>query len=594
MSSAYLKTPQIPLSLVLLHEITDTFLASVRSVGTAVTLALVGVYMHRRKLVEGNGKRTLALLSQQVTFPLFLFTKIVYCNQDWSSEACPNITSSLHTVWFLLFWPLVVVGCGLLVGSFVVRVSDTPIHQRRACLAAVAFGNSSGLPITLLTVVHANFPATSDLGRIDPTLFLSIYLLIYPMLQWGIGGSLLAPYDEEEAKRSRSDSSDENNGYAAANHGTFAHATTAIPQMPPPRQFGTAGPRRSSAAEKSLSQTLSEAFCHNVLNNKNRSQSQTTHPSNDHAERNISSLDEGNYISEVDLMQLGKDATNDEMDFQQLSLSVYQGTMKGPQTPESDTSDDESSDSPSSNAVKHQLMQRDAEVGYSIDERRSLLARAQCDSQSKPALHQFDTDTVYSMVQTILQRSLQPPVIGSLLGVFVALIHPLRGIFVDVETRSSRATLQWFFDGLYAVGLSAVPLNMMILGCNISASLGNSKTMVYHSDDRIRAGLLSWKTMVWIAIGKLLILPLVGISLCYCLKKYVWKLPDDIDGAVYLVLMIVFLTPTANNVMVIVELGLSTGAKEGIAQAIALQYAFAPLVLSITMTMAIGVASDWS
>jgi hypothetical protein len=64
----------------------ETFFASVRSVGTAVTLASVGVYLHRRGFVEGTGKRTLALLSQQVTFPLFLFTKIVYCNQDWSSQ----------------------------------------------------------------------------------------------------------------------------------------------------------------------------------------------------------------------------------------------------------------------------------------------------------------------------------------------------------------------------------------------------------------------------------------------------------------------------------------------------------------------------
>jgi predicted permease len=70
----------------LLANIYDTFLASVKSVGTAVTLAGVGVYLHRRGVVEGHGKRTLALLSQQVTFPLFLFTKIVYCNQDWSQE----------------------------------------------------------------------------------------------------------------------------------------------------------------------------------------------------------------------------------------------------------------------------------------------------------------------------------------------------------------------------------------------------------------------------------------------------------------------------------------------------------------------------
>jgi hypothetical protein len=58
--------------------------------------------------------------------------------------------------------------------------------------------------------------------------------------------------------------------------------------------------------------------------------------------------------------------------------------------------------------------------------------------------------------------------------------------------------------------------------------------------------------------------------------------------------MIVFITPTANkNVMVMVELS-GSNAKEGIARVIALQYAVAPVILSLAMTVTIGVASDWS
>jgi hypothetical protein len=64
-------------------QIYSTFLASIRSVGTACTLAVVGIYLHRSGYVVGEGKRTLALISQQVTIPLFLFTKVIYCNQDW-------------------------------------------------------------------------------------------------------------------------------------------------------------------------------------------------------------------------------------------------------------------------------------------------------------------------------------------------------------------------------------------------------------------------------------------------------------------------------------------------------------------------------
>lgn len=58
-------------------------------------------------------------------------------------------------------------------------------------------------------------------------------------------------------------------------------------------------------------------------------------------------------------------------------------------------------------------------------------------------------------------------------------------------------------------------------------------------------------------------------------------------------MMIVFITPTANNVMVMVELS-GSNTKEGIARVIALQYALAPVILSATMSVTIGIASSWS
>jgi len=64
------------------------------------------------------------------------------------------------------------------VGQLVVKLTGAPKHQTPSILAATAFANNTALPITLLAVVHANFPSTSDLGRIDPTLFLSVYLCV--------------------------------------------------------------------------------------------------------------------------------------------------------------------------------------------------------------------------------------------------------------------------------------------------------------------------------------------------------------------------------------------------------------------------------
>lgn len=156
-------------------------------------MATAGFYLHRRGIIAASEKKALARISQQVTIPCLFFTKIINCPQNFSYKKCPNFSDNLADVWWLLFWPLFVVGCGLLVGEVAVFLSHTPKQQRPSVLAAVAFANSTGLPITLLTVIHANFPPTSEIGRVDPNLFLSVYLILYPVLQWGVGWWLLSP-----------------------------------------------------------------------------------------------------------------------------------------------------------------------------------------------------------------------------------------------------------------------------------------------------------------------------------------------------------------------------------------------------------------
>ncbi len=164
-----------------MDSLSSTFFAALRSVGTA------------SKFVGASGKKALARMSQQVTIPCLFFTKIVDCPQNFSADKCPSFTDNLSDVWVLLFWPVYVVACGLLVGELAARISSTPKRQRPSVLAACAFANSTGLPITLLTVIHSNFPVTSEIGKVDPNLFLSVYLILYPVLQWGVGGWLLSP-----------------------------------------------------------------------------------------------------------------------------------------------------------------------------------------------------------------------------------------------------------------------------------------------------------------------------------------------------------------------------------------------------------------
>mmetsp|Transcript_34428 Transcript_34428/g.82985 ORF Transcript_34428/g.82985 Transcript_34428/m.82985 type:complete len:87 (-) Transcript_34428:80-340(-) len=85
-------------------------------------------------------------------------------------------------------------------------------------------------------------------------------------------------------------------------------------------------------------------------------------------------------------------------------------------------------------------------------------------------------------------------------------------------------------------------------------------------------------------------MPIVGFISAYLLSL-VYKVPQEIASSFYLVLIVVFLCPTANNVMVMVELS-GSGSKEGMARIIAFQYMVAPIVLSLTVTIAVFMATS--
>jgi len=549
-------------------SIYETFTAAVRCVGTACTLAAVGVYLHRRGfLAAGEGKRALALISQQVTFPLFLFTKIIFCNQDWSDKPCPDVTKSLGDVWMLLWWPIVVVGSGILIGYLVACVCETPKNQVRAVLVACGFGNSTGLPITILTVIHANFPETSDLGRIDPTLFLSVYLLLYPVLQWGIGGWLLAPEETEHVDH------EESNEGEAENHEDMVVVDQQVPNN------ADQGPSSSRSHHHRRMSSLGDTLRHNVLNNRELAD---IYVSQRHG---LTSNDEGMYMSEINLASLGEVS-----DGENPTASI--GENAGADRDDSSTGMPQGDDTEETPLVSQQpLNGYYGIVPYPPPPTAGFPPPLSAPKRELSDSKYYDVDNVCEACKNVMSRCFQPPVVGAILGIIVAAIEPLRGVFVDLEDRASHAPLQWLFDGLYSVGLAAVPINMMILGCNLSAS-----QMTFAKAREVNGltdALLPWKTMVGIVVGKMIVQPAFGILLCFVLRTYFWDIPDEIDGSFYLVLMIVFLTPTANNVMVMVELS-GSGAKEGIAAVIAMQYAVAPLILSLTMTVAVGFASNWS
>jgi predicted permease len=606
------------------ETVLSTFMASIKSVGTACTLASLGIYLHQCGFIVGNGKRTLALISQQVTIPLLFFTKILYCNQDWSTDPCPNVTDSLNDAWILLVWPIWVCSSGLVVGYIVTILANVPKHQCNSIMASIAFGNSTGLPITLLTVIHANFGSSSVLGSVDPTLFLSVYLVIYPILQWGLGGMLLAPpssptttdtkkrkqsslvrktssVTETEAESSDDDNNDDGMEMEAGNN-------TII------------GMKRQLSMKSSIRQKL----VHNVINcNKMSNEKyQITH-------RGLECVDASMYISiQENLNRWGKPVyrtarkgsfygdSDDQIEIDDDNTALEE-CMNMNMTTRTESGADIGMDMDiSEQDVPHQRHHDDNNnTKTTIDESSALLTtttKTSCDSTKRYSNvssskgeggrggvvneENNKEKVLMDTIRLILKRCFQPPVIAALLGLLFASFPILRGILVDIDDRNGTAPFQWFFDGLYEIGQSAVPINMMILGCNLSASYmleqeqepsSTSSSSNSNSNSNSNNKFFSNKASLYVVIGKMIVMPIVGV-LSTLLLQTVYTVSEEIAGGLYLVLLIVFLCPTANNVMVMVELSSGGsgggGSKEGMARIIAYQYAVAPIVLSGTVT----------
>jgi len=79
-------------------------------------------------------------------------------------------------------------------------------------------------------------------------------------------------------------------------------------------------------------------------------------------------------------------------------------------------------------------------------------------------------------------------------------------------------------------------------------------------------------------------------NVCFTCLDYL-----EMSPSIYLVMMIVFITPTANNVMVMVELcqGDNPGIKEILSILIGWQYLCAPLFLSINVAILVKLVHEW-
>ena len=169
--------------------------------------------------------RALSKISLYVTIPALLFTTAVNCDQDDSNDDCPSLGRSLRKGWPILLLPGVYVGLGLVVGFIAATIGGGDRSFRPIAIAAVAFGNSQVLPITLLTAIGPR-----ELGA-DPLLYLSAYLVTYPVFQWAVAPRLLGR-PQKLVSQQLHETKDEDDATSM----TSSHLTEPLVMKPPPQK----------------------------------------------------------------------------------------------------------------------------------------------------------------------------------------------------------------------------------------------------------------------------------------------------------------------------------------------------------------------
>lgn len=173
----------------------EVLLASTRSIGVIMTMVSAGFLLARAGLVDSRGVKLLSNISMNCTIPALLFTTVIFCDQCAKQPGCTKCKPLREIIaegWILVLFPIVVVGMGVILGKMARLGSRCPQDFARGCVAAVTFGNSTGLPIVLLDVLNEALRASGDLTTQQPLLYLSVYLMFYPLLQWSIGTWLLS------------------------------------------------------------------------------------------------------------------------------------------------------------------------------------------------------------------------------------------------------------------------------------------------------------------------------------------------------------------------------------------------------------------
>ena len=521
--------------------------AVVQSILQAGVTAGPGIVLGRSGVLTAPMIKGLAIVATKVAVPSLLFAKML-----------SSVTFGLLThAWPMLFLPCVVVGVGCLVGRLMVAIGRPPAEFRGPAIAAVAFGNSTGMPILLLTVISdtlkqwwlKNRHVEGDLPvyAADPVVYVGIYGMVYPMLQWGVGAWLMMPTGK-----------------------AVAPASAPAPAPPPPL---TTGKDKASPAKKMIFGSLI------TTPTKAKAAGGGGAPAAPPQVRHVASAECAASADSLDHRldhHLDLDGQSDAAEAALRGARKAKGRRAAPAPAPASTSR-------ATSGLAQPLLAGDAWLSEATAAEAAAAAAA---APAAPPPLPLETLAAHanSCWRFLRQRVLLPPTCGVLLGLACASVPPVRALLcgdaIGAACPSTDAPLGWVVSGLQRVGDAFIPLQMIILGNALSRG----------PDWRV----LPPRTVLAVVVGKLLLMPCFGVALVLGMHVTIgqrglslFDMRPPWDEPFYLAALAMCSTPTANNMMVMTELA---GAdRTAMATAIFAQYALAPLLLTLTLTTSVVV-----
>lgn len=368
-------------------EIWSLTLASVKAVGSIAVMAAGGFLMTRLGIITNDVRKGLGELSMNLLLPCLMFSQVIYCNsKEMGGDVCPNMAQVIMSSADLFIWPIVVVTSGYCLGFLAAKLLRVPENFRRAAAGSVAFGNSTGMPVVLLSTLAPSLVA-EGVVKGDPLLFLPVYLVLSPLLQWTVGS-----YIFQGPKVTATSSGDVENPAPAAD----VTAVASIPSIP-----------EASIPEADIPPMDSNYSAKSVP-------IQVTRAATSHA-----------VFREVP-------ESREEVRFQTISFGIEPPLKVGPGL----------------------SAQAELEDVLTPEDVQLPCQRERCGKRLKRILFMF----------------LSPPVAATLLGILVAFIRPLQNQFVNLNdwTLPDKRALDWAYNAIRTLGQAAVPVNLLMLGSNLS------------------------------------------------------------------------------------------------------------------------------